>query len=176
MQRFFVILAVFLSVSCSFNSKTQPAQHDFGLSSATTITARQPEITVTTPQWLWNQCIHFRLLHSDPTRLRCYSLDQWIASPPELFKQLLANKLTTPHRLTVEINEFEQQFDSLTTARVVLNLKVIVRSQQGEQILASQQFHLQQASSTPDAAGAVAGFADLTRQAADKIQRWLSTI
>ncbi len=174
MIRFLIILAVLLVASCSLNNRVQPSQHDFGLSSTTS--TRQADITVTTPQWLWNQCIHFRLLHSDPTRLRCYSLDQWIAAPPELFKQLLASKITTAHRLTVEITQFEQQFDSLTSARVVLNLRVEVRPQQGEQILASQQFHLQQASSTADATGAVVGFADLTRQAVDKIQQWLAKL
>ncbi len=170
MRTLFIVLAILLC-SCSTTGK-QPAQHDFGLQ-ASANKVGQSEISVTMPQWLWNQCIYYRLLYSSPTQLSCYSLDQWIAPPPELFKQLLASKLTTKHHLIIELSEFEQQFDSPNTARVVMNLRATVHAANSEKPIASQDFRLEQASATPNAAGAVAGFANLTQQAVDKIQHWL---
>lgn len=172
MRILFIILPILLC-ACSTTNK-QPAQHDFGLPASANRTA-QAEISVTMPQWLWNQCIHYRLLYSSPTQLSCYSLDQWIAPPPELFKQLLASKLTTRHRLIITLSEFEQQFDSPNAARVVMNLHATIHAANSEQPVASQDFRFEQASATPNAAGAVAGFSHLTRQAADKIQFWLNS-
>lgn len=170
-MRALIIVLLIMLCSCSTTGK-QPAQHDFGLQ-ASTNKIGQSEISVTMPQWLWNQCIHYRLLYSSPTQLSCYSLDQWIAPPAELFKQLLASKLTTKHRVIIELSEFEQQFDSPNTARVIMTLRATVHTANSEKPIASQDFRFEQASATPNAAGAVAGFANLTRQATDKIQYWL---
>jgi cholesterol transport system auxiliary component len=167
----FIVLIILLC-SCSTNSK-QVAQHDFGLQS-TSSRLNHSEISVTMPQWLWNQCIHYRLLYSSSTQLSCYSLDQWIAPPPELFKQQLASKISTHHRVIIELGEFEQQFDSPTTARVMMAMRVSVYAPHSEKQLASKDFRFEQVSATPDAAGAVAGFASLTRQATDRIQSWLA--
>ena len=171
MRALFIVLVIMLC-SCSTSSK-QVAQHDFGLQS-TSSTLNHSEISVTMPQWLWNQCIHYRLLYSSSTQLSCYSLDQWITPPPELFKQQLVHKISTQHRLIIELGEFEQQFDSPTTARVMMAMRVTVYAPHSEKQLASKDFRLEQASATPDAAGAVASFASLTRQATDRIQSWLA--
>lgn len=171
MKALFIVLIIMLC-SCSTTDQ-HPAQHDFGLQSSTNSTVNLSDISITMPQWLWNQCIHYRLLYSSPTKLSCYSLDQWIAPPPELFKQGLARKITTQYRLMIELSEFEQQFDSPTTARVLMAMQVTVYAPHSEKQIASQAFRLEQASITPDAAGAVVGFAHLTEQATEKIQHWL---
>lgn len=171
MKLIIIVLAIMLA-SCSTSVK-QPAQHDFGVIASVGKTGHS-DISVTTPQWLWNECIHYRLVYSSPSQLGCYSLDQWIAPPPELFKQLLTRNINTQHRLVIELNEFEQQFDSSSSARVVMSVQVTAYKTQSEKPIATQEFHLQQASATPDAAGAVAGFSRLTRQASEKIQQWLN--
>jgi cholesterol transport system auxiliary component len=38
----------------------------------------------------------------------------------------------------------------------------------------TQEFYLERPTTTPNAAGAISGFANLTRQAADRIQLWLA--
>jgi cholesterol transport system auxiliary component len=170
MKHLFIALTIILC-SCSTTSKN-PAQHDFGLATSASTRLDKPAINVTMPQWLWNDCIHYRLLYSAPTQLSCYTLDEWIAPPPELFKQLLSSKINTQHRLTIELIEFEQQFDSSTSARVIMAMQVTVYAPHSEKELTHQNFRLEQVT-TPNAAGAVAGFSNLTRQATDKIQHWL---
>lgn len=173
MKLLIIILAIMLA-SCSTSVK-QPAQHDFGAISTVGKTGK-PDISVTTPQWLWNECIHYRLMYSSPSQLSCYSLDQWIAPPPDLFKQLLTRNISTQHRLLVELGEFEQQFDSPNVARVVMTMRVSAYATQSETLLATQDFHLQQVSATANAAGAIAGFSKLTQQASEKIQHWLNSL
>jgi cholesterol transport system auxiliary component len=175
MKQLLIGLLILLSYACSITNK-QAAQHDFGLyAPPTTPSLTKSEISVESPAWLGNQCIQYRLLYAEPTRLRCYSLDQWIAPPSELFKQQLQTSvIATKQRLHIQLLTFEQQFDSPKQARVVLTMVVDAYPPHSDQLKATQTFQLQQATTSPDAAGAVAGFTQLTRQASDKIQRWLS--
>jgi cholesterol transport system auxiliary component len=175
MKQLIIGLIILLSSACSVINK-QPAQHDFGLYALPTSkqSLAKSEITVESPAWLANECIQFRLLYSEPTRLRCYSLDQWIAPPSELFKQQLqTSAIATKQRLQIQLLNFEQQFDSPKQARVVLTIVVNAYQPQSDRLIATQIFKLEQATASPDAAGAVLGFAQLTRLATDKIQHWL---
>ena len=175
MKQLFIGLIILLSAACSLTNK-QPARHDFGLYTLPTGTQslEKSEISIDSPAWLANECIQFRLLYSEPTRLRCYSLDQWIAPPSELFKQQLqTSMIPTKQRLQIQLLNFEQQFDSPKQARVVLAMVVNAYQPQSNHLIATQIFKLEQASASPDAAGAVLGFTQLTRQATDKIQQWL---
>jgi len=43
-----------------------------------------------------------------------------------------------------------------------------------KKLIAAQEISLEKATQTADAAGAVSAFADLTRQAGDKIRAWLA--
>ncbi|MDD5411016.1 MAG: hypothetical protein PHF31_06320 [Methylobacter sp.] len=130
-------------------------------------------VTVGAPTWLWDNRIRYRLLHVEPTHVKFYGLDMWIASPPELFEQMLVSHLKTlNYSLNIQLLEFEQQFDASDRARVVLRFSVDAYSADNKKI-ATQEFHLEQATKTPDAAGAVSGFADLAQQAAGRIQNWL---
>ena len=131
-------------------------------------------VTVGAPTWLWDNRIRYRLLYVAPTLVRFYGLDMWIASPPELFEQMLVSHLKTlNYSLNIQLLEFEQQFDASDRARVVLGFSVDVYSGDNKQKIATQEFRLEQATKTPDAAGAVSGFTDLAKQAAGRIQNWL---
>lgn len=178
-----LIIVIMLSSACSITPK-QPALHDFGVAwseftnpnknSVNSGVNTKAEINVDSPAWLAHECIHYRLMYSSPTQLRCYNLDKWIAPPAELFKQqLLASGKFSNHRLMIKLLDFEQQFTNAKQAHVVLNFVVDVYALNSERLLATQTFHLQQATTTPDALGAVAGFAHLTQQASDKLQQWL---
>jgi cholesterol transport system auxiliary component len=179
MKQILIGLLILLNSACSIITNKQAAQHDFGLYAPPTSTQSltKSEISVESPAWLANQCIQYRLLYSEPTRLRCYSLDQWIAPPSELFKQQLqTSAIATKQRLHIKLLTFEQQFDNPQQARVVLTMVVDAFPPQSDQLKATQTFQLQQATTSPDATGAVAGFAQLTRQASEKIQHWLTRL
>ena len=166
------------STGCSISPK-QTALHDFGLPvSISTYKIKQgnkPSITVNAPTWLWDNRIRYRLLYASPTRVGFYALDLWIASPPELFEQLLISSgKTQNYSLVIWLQDFEQQFDAPNRARVVLRFSVEAYSNDNNKKVGTQEFYLERPATTPNATGAVSGFANLTRQAVDNIQIWLA--
>jgi len=180
MSRLLIAVLIMLSSACSTTAKTV-ALHDFGVAVGVRALPQptdktKADISVDSPAWLANDCIHYRLLYAAPTELRCYNLDKWIAPPTELFKQqLLFSGQFSKHRLIIHLLDFEQQFDTAQHARVVLNFVVELYASDAERLLATQALHLQQATVTADATGAVAGFAHLTQQAGHQVQQWLLT-
>ena len=176
----FLIIALFLFSSllfgtgCSLSPK-QPVLHDFGspvpISTSRSKDGNKPSITVDAPTWFWDNRIRYRLLYSSPTQVGFYALDLWIAPPPELFEQLLISSgKNRNYSLVIRLQEFEQQFDSHDRARVVLRFFVEAQAEGNNKKVSIQEFYLERPTATPDAAGAVSGFAKLTQQAADTIQ------
>ncbi|MDD5322439.1 MAG: hypothetical protein PHD43_17870 [Methylococcales bacterium] len=163
---------------CSVSSR-QSALHDFGLpvsiSAYKSKRSNKPAITVDAPTWLWDDRIRYRPLYASPTRVGFYALDLWIASPPELFEQLLISSgKFRNYSLTIWLQDFEQRFDAPDRARVVIRFTVDAYSDDNKKKAGTQEFYLERPATTPDAAGAVSGFANLTRQAVDRIQVWLA--
>jgi len=161
-----------ISAACSVTDK-QPAVHDFG-SPVSGKAQGRASITVNAPTWLWDNRIRYRLLFASPSQVRFYGLDRWIASPPELLEQLLTfSGKAQDYALIIRLQDFEQQFDAPDRARVVLRFSVDAYAADNTQKIGTQEFHLEQVTKTPDAAGAISGFTDLTQQATGKIQGWL---
>jgi len=163
---------------CSISPK-RPVLHDFGapvsISNDTSERGDKPTITVDAPTWLWEDRIRYRLLYASPTRVGFYALDLWVAPPPELFEQfLISSGKIRNHSLVIWLHDFEQQFDTPDRARVMLRFSVEAYSGGHDKKVDTKEFYLEQLTATADASGAVRGFANLTRQAADKIQVWLA--
>ncbi len=164
---------VFFGVACSVPAK-QPVLHDFGLPMSATAPQGKASVTVNAPTWLWDNRIRYRLLFASPSQVRFYGLDRWIASPPELLEQLLGGSgKALDYALIIQLQDFEQQFDAPDQARVVLRFSVEAYAANNKQKIGMQGFYLEQATKTPDAAGAISGFSDLGQQAVEKIQKWL---
>ncbi len=173
MRYLLMVWLAFISAGCGVTVK-QPAVHDFGLP-VVTATQSRAAVTVNAPTWLWDNRIRYRLLFASPSQVRFYGLDRWIASPPELFEQLLnSSGKAQDYALIIRLQNFEQQFDAPDRARVVLHFFAEAHSTDNNQAIATQEFHLEQVTKTPDAAGAIRGFADLTQQATGKVQDWVS--
>ncbi|MCK9398101.1 MAG: hypothetical protein M0Q44_21255 [Methylobacter sp.] len=172
---------VFFTVACSDAAKP-PELHDFGLlATGSTVPSIQSNpgkssINVNAPTWLWDNRIRYRLLFAEPSQVRFYGLDRWIASPPELLEQLLNFSCKAQgYALIIRLQDFEQQFDAPDRAHVIMRYSVEAYSAGGKKI-GAQEFYLQKSTKTPDAAGAIAGFTDLAHQASEKIQAWLAGI
>jgi cholesterol transport system auxiliary component len=178
MRNFLIVVTLsLLGIGCTPNAR-QPAVHDFGQDAGKATTAsleQKPAINVDAPSWLWDNRIRYRLLFAEPSQVRFYGHDVWIASPPELFQQkLIASSNAFNYRLLVRLQTFEQQFDTADKARVLLNFSVEAYSVDNKNKIATQEFRLEQSSKTLNAQGAIDGFTDLTTQAVNKIQIWLA--
>jgi cholesterol transport system auxiliary component len=180
-----VLILFFIGFSaCSIRPKA-PALHDLGYSyaiiakpeSTTQFKETPSSITVESPKWLEDSHIHYRLLFSSPTQVRSYAIDRWIASPPELFEQLLNNSgKQWPKPLMVQLLTFEQQFETPELAKVVMRFTATTIPDEKNNHTEKRDFKLQLPCPTADAKGAVTAFNELTRRAADQIQAWLMTI
>ena len=167
-------------IGCSLSlSPKEPALHDFGLpipvSAYQSKRGNKPAIAVDAPTWLWDNRIRYRPLYASPTRVGFYALDLWIASPPELFEQLLiSSEKIRNYSLIIWLQDFEQQFDAPDKARVLMRFTVEAYANDDNKKVGTKEFYLERPTTTPDAAGAISGFENLTRQAADRIQIWLA--
>ena len=180
MKHSILALLFLIATACSVLTKPKSsALHDFGypysIPSSTMIRLTQhPPITVEAPKWLADNRIHYRLLYANPTQVRFYTLDRWIASPAELFEQLLLSNLKLEIvPVNIQLHVFEQQFISSTQANVIMHFTVATVPDDKNQKSIERDFHLQAPCLTPDAKGAVSAFNKLTRQAVDKVQAWL---
>jgi cholesterol transport system auxiliary component len=181
MKTLMTVMLILIASGCSIFPQTQPsAVHDFGYSisnapSEINTSTQQSPITVEAPKWLTDNRIRYRLLYSTPTQVRFYSLDRWIAAPSELFEQRLNNdgrQWTSP--VTIQLQVFEQQFETLNKANVVMHFTATTTPDDKHHQPRTRDFNLQLPCPTPDAKGAVSGFTRLTKQAVDKIQAWVT--
>jgi cholesterol transport system auxiliary component len=166
--------------NCSLLPKQSAALHDFGypyanIPSETDVLSQQSSITVEAPKWLVDSRMRYRQLYAAPTQVRFYSLDRWIAPPSELFEQLLNNKgKHWPNPVFIELQIFEQQFDSPDKAKVVMHFTATIMHDDKKHHHPKRNFNLQMPCPTPDAKGAVTGFTALTKEVVDKVEAWLT--
>jgi cholesterol transport system auxiliary component len=177
--RILLIPLIMTAAGCSLGHRQQPALHDFGVPVSVPLgkQADNTLVTVNAPKWLMDTRIRYRLLYAAPTQVRFYTLDRWLAPPPELFEQqLAASGKILNYALHIRLLDFEQQFDAPDKARALLRFYVEAFASDNKILLAAQEISLEKVTQTADAAGAVSAFADLTRQAGDKIQDWLARL
>lgn len=161
--------------ACSIGSKPGlPVSHDLG--PVTEQRADGVPVTLDAPLWLWDERIRYRLLYQDATVIRYYNLDRWEAPLPALLERHLTINSEQPFTVQIQLTQFEQQFEMLNQARVVLSLTVSVFAAKDYRLIAKRSFNLSKNTVSPDAAGAIAGFITLTGQAKTGIQAWLKTL
>lgn len=161
--------------ACSIVTKPGfPVSHDLGLIAEQWMD--DVVIRFDAPVWLWDERIRYRLLYEDVTIIRYYNLDRWEAPLPALLERHLALNSERPVKVSLYLTQFEQQFVTLSQARVVLSLTVSVFSEKDYRLIAKRSFNLSQNTISPDASGAIAGFLTLTKQAKTDIQAWLGTL
>jgi cholesterol transport system auxiliary component len=161
-----------------------PALHDFGSNEKLTATQSGDSkattwstVSVEAPEWLQNEDIRYRLLYADPTRVRFYAQDRWLASP----SSMLAQRLSIVNggqgwRLKIRLLEFEQVFDEPQSARVILAFRASVLRPASEEIVGEKLFSLSLSSSTADAKGAVTASAILVDDALSTLQTWFKEL
>lgn len=173
-----LLFALALAVpACSLLPRRQPAPalHDFGSAShaAEPSASAWSTVRVDAPEWLRDEGIRYRLRYSDPTRIRFYARDRWLAPPPALLAQRLSVSAGgRGYRLRIRLLDFEQVFDEPRSARTVLNFQATALAADGGEIVAARMFRLSRATPSPDAAGAVAAFSALVDEAVGLLEHW----
>jgi cholesterol transport system auxiliary component len=178
-MKYLLIAITLVANGCNILPKAADV-HDFGLTSQNTTAGQtrltsSPPVNVEAPKWLNDNRIRYRLLYASPTQVRYYMHDKWLASPPELFAQLLnTSNLTVRNPLTVTLLTFEQQFTTPNQAHVSMRFTVSGGTE-SKNNTDKQNFSLTLPCPNPDAKGAVSAFSTITRMAVDKINSWIST-
>ncbi|OQK17484.1 hypothetical protein AU255_06285 [Methyloprofundus sedimenti] len=162
--------------ACSVGSHPAiPVSHDLGpivLAKADSI-----PVTLSAPVWLWSERIRYRLLYKDATAVAYYNLDRWEAPLPALLERRIKVTGKQPAlKLQIRLTEFEQQFESINNAQVVMTFTVSAFSGDSNSLLAKRSFTLSHKTATADANGAIAGFVVLTEQANKEIAVWLTSL
>jgi cholesterol transport system auxiliary component len=174
-----VLMFVSILVLSGCNLLPKPAAvHDFGntLTAANLengANARPGAVTVEAPKWFYDNRIRYRMLYAAPTQVSFYTLDRWLAPPPELFEHLLDNYgAQWPAPVTVNLNVFEQQFTAPGKAQALLQFTATQYSADNKQPVSKRDFTFKQACPSADAKGAVAAFSVLVKQAAQELLAW----
>lgn len=176
--RLLLFCLVCVAEGCSLTPQ-QAAVHDFGTGLAKTKVQHnfRADMTVNAPKWLQDNRIRYRLLYSEPSRVRFYGMNRWIAPPGELLEQYFRFGGNYPNRsLVITLLDFEQQFVSPNQAKAVIRLFLEVYTSDHRKLLGTRELRLEQWSPTPDAEGTVIAFSELAQKASGQIQNWLKVL
>lgn len=175
----FTPIALLLTLaSCSLlpSRPPAPALHDFGPAEKAIASENGAwfSVTVDAPEWLQSENIRYRLLYSEPTRVRFYSQDRWLAPTPALLAQRLSlSQGINGLRLKIRLLEFEQVFDSPQNARLILAFRATAMAADSEKVIGEKIFQFNRATVAANAQGAVAGSAQIIGEAVSGLHEWL---
>ena len=176
-------LLAFTLSACQLVPERPPAPvlHDLGTAPAASLTLSwRPQLQVTAPPWLDGGAVHYRLPGS-ATQLAAYRGHRWAAPPSQLLAQRLQFLLAPPppaapvRALEVDLQGFEQRFQSVSGAEAVLTARVTLFERRGAAVLASRDFTLAVPCVSPDVDGGVAALAEGMATLALNIAQWLAT-
>lgn len=137
----------------------------------------------------------YRLGYEDPHQVRPYAFARWSAPPGQLIRQRLRDVLGRDRAvldeasaaaltrrggaalpvLRIELEQFDQVFDSTTSSRGVLKLRctLLENTGGGERLVAQRRFTVERPAPSADAAGGVRALTAATEAAGQEIAAWL---
>lgn len=196
-----LILILHLLPGCAVFHKSPAAIsiYDFGLQqSQQTQHKLQPSpqqrksiliANATTPPWLDNTAIHYRLLYHNPAQSYHYANSRWIAPPAALLTQQIRDRVVsttneqvikdsstakTDYILHIELEEFVQAFDTAKDSHVVIGLRASLIERNSRYLFAQKDFNIKEKTPTADAAGAVSALGAASNQLINELIGWLA--
>jgi cholesterol transport system auxiliary component len=175
-------LLAFTLAACQLVPERPPAPvlHDLGSAPAASLAVTwRPQLQVTAPPWLDGGAVHYRLPGS-ATQLAAYRGHRWAAPPSQLLAQRLQLLLAPPapaapvRSLEIDLQSFEQRFQSAGGAEAVLAARVTLFERRGGPLLASRDFTLAVPCVSADVDGGVAAMAAGMAALALDIGQWLT--
>jgi len=143
------------------------------------------------PPWLDNHDMYYRLAYDEPARLRRYGSSRWALSPVQLVGSLLRTRmgeatergaairdygLESDYAVRVELEEFNQVFDTERTGRAQVRLKVALNERRGRRLLAQRTFVADAACPSPNARGAVVGLRVASERVVADVVDWVAKV
>lgn len=200
-MRMLTIIGIMLLAGCAApRTHTPAAVYDFGLQrlavSNSADTSSQPRLSATllvmatSPVWLDNPAIQYRLAYQDLAQSYAYANNRWAAAPATLLNQRIKNRLAAvsndgvvsandgvraDYTLQLELEEFTQIFDTSAQSRAVVRLRASLIERSTRILLAQRSFNVEQAAPTANAAGAVHALTDASDRLIGILIDWLST-
>jgi cholesterol transport system auxiliary component len=195
------VAAGLVLASCGVLSKSGPPPklHDFGTAAAPEVpgaaaVAGALRVRVEAPPWLEEQDIHYRLMYDDPTQLRAYAMNRWVACPAQLLEQRLLAAVARSRaadagaaaqnagaavgpaagagagaEVRLVLERFEQRFESPERARAVVRVRAERRMRGAPD--AVRVFELARPSA-PTVHGAVRGLSQATDATVRAVLEW----
>ncbi|HWP00417.1 MAG TPA: hypothetical protein VNL74_07315 [Methylococcus sp.] len=155
----------------------QATVHDFGPWQGDETRAHWSTVEITAPDWLQEERIRYRLLYANPTAVRFYTQDRWVAPAPVLLAQRLrAAAGRDGYRLLIELQSFEQAFDRPGHSSVIVDFRAKAWEGGKSGIPHEGVFRLSVPTPTADAAGAVAAFAEAVQDGMRELDSWLGSL
>lgn len=146
---------------------------------------------VTSPAWLDNTAIQYRLIYHNPAQTFTYGNSRWIATPAALFSQQLRNRIVSrldehvikdsstaksDRMLDIELKELVQLFETKTDSRVEFGLRASLIERNSRKLLAQKDFNISEKAPSPDAAGAVFAISIASNRLINELIDWLNTV
>jgi cholesterol transport system auxiliary component len=187
MKWLITILAGVSLAACGGKLATvEPVRYDLGGLTGNGSGSRIPiaAIDVGAAPWLSESAMHFRLAYAEPLRRRTYAESRWVAPPAELLEAFLKRRIIfgqpdfsgTGCRLQLVVDEFEQRFDDLQQSYAVLEVRALLTSLRGDEMLSKREFLVRKPAPTADARGGAAAARDAAQGLAEDLGNWLGEI
>lgn len=198
----FPVLAILLLAGCATpRAQTPTAIYDFGLerpfiaSSVANTSSSQPRLSAsllvaaTSPAWLDNPAIQYRLVYHDPARSYTYASSRWAAAPATLLTQRVKGRIAgvsndgvvsasdgvrADYMLRLELEEFTQIFDTPHQSHALIRLRASLIERSTRSLLAQRSFSTEQAAPTANAAGAVLALTEASDKLIENLINWLA--
>jgi cholesterol transport system auxiliary component len=199
MRKFLIIAAVFAAGCAATRTHTPASVYDFGLDRSPALAAgaasRLAEIstkllvTATSPAWLDNPAIQYRLAYHDPGRTYIYANSRWVSPPTALLAQRVKRQIASAggsavissgdgvradYALRLDLEEFTQVFDAPGESRVIVALRASLVEAGTRTLLAQRSFSVEQAAPEANAAGAAAGLTEASDRLIANLIDWLA--
>lgn len=144
---------------------------------------------ITSPVWLDNQAIHYRLAYHNPAQIYSYANSRWAAAPAALLTRQINNhiKANTEYKIVSSVDgaqaeyalhavleDFSQIYEATDKSHANIHLNVTLIERRTRSLRAQRKFIIHKAASTTNAAGAVYALIEASNQLNHEVTDWLT--
>ncbi len=177
-----ISIALVLTACAGGARQGEVARYDLG---EVAIDRRDPglplrRVAVRSPSWLGTTAMQYRLAYAEAARRETYAESRWVAAPGELLEAELGRHLGTAPvngcQLSLELDEWVQQFDSPAASRTRIRVRAALRPMHDDRILGRRVFSVEAPATSADARGGVQAANLAVAALARDIHGWLEKL